>query len=123
MKAFVIIAHGSRSESANAEFLALAQALSPQLSQYQLHSACFLEIAKPSLDECCAELVAQGVDSIDIYPLFFNRGKHVAIDIPEAIANLTRLHPKVSYNILPYFGSDTSMRTAVISHIHSLTQA
>ena len=88
-KALLIMAHGSRSETANDEFRALvervAEAAHASGQEYVAVIPCFLELAKPSLIEAIQQLEHQPVEAVQLYPLFFNKGKHVGRDIPAQI--------------------------------------
>jgi sirohydrochlorin cobaltochelatase len=81
----VIFAHGARDPQWAEPFERLQQrvrALAPQ-AEVRL---CYLELMQPDLEGAIAELVALGVDSIRIIPVFLGQGGHVRRDLPGLIA-------------------------------------
>lgn len=118
MKALAIIAHGSRAVAANEEFQALAGRVAEQLGdKYELTMPCFLELAEPSIEQACEHLAAQGADSIDVYPLFFNKGKHVAVDIPKHVAHAKANLPNTPIRVFRYFGAGDDLANWVANDI------
>lgn len=118
MKALSIIAHGSRNTLANEEFLNQANAITRQLADdYSLTKHCFLELADPSLKDACIALAEQGATEIDVYPLFFNRGRHVSVDVPKLVEGAQEALPDVHFRLMQYFGSGDDFAQAVANHI------
>ena len=110
MKALVIIAHGSRRESANDEITALAKALSTRISdRYAMVFAGFLECAEPSIPAAIANAVQAGATTVTVFPYFLAKGKHVDRDIPAAIAQAQQQFPNSTIEVLPYLGSNDGM--------------
>lgn len=106
MKALVMIAHGSRRDEANAEFIALVENVRTAAgSKYDFVEPCFLEIASPSLAEAVEPMIAQGARTISIFPYFLNSGNHVLRDIPNIVDRLTNQYPDCTITLLPYFGT------------------
>jgi sirohydrochlorin ferrochelatase len=123
-KVLLIMAHGSRREAANDEFRALVAQIAQTLEGYREVRAIFLELAVPDLAQACAELAGTGeeVTHIDLYPLFFNQGKHVERDIPAQIAQVQQGYPQLSVRQLPYFGSSAQLAGLVVQHIDQVTE-
>ncbi len=68
------------------------------------------------------ECLAQGdASAIDIYPLFFNCGRHVAKDIPTLVSQLQHQYPGVKLSLLPYFGSFEGLAATMANHIAEST--
>lgn len=120
-RALLVIAHGSRAAPANTEFLTLIGTLRENqptsLNQYQYIEGVFLELGAPSLSQAVEKLVDQGVAKFDVYPLFFNCGKHVSKDIPALVAEVEYKYKNISIRLLEYFGSSTQLTKAVINHV------
>ncbi len=120
-KALLIMAHGSRSETANDEFRALvervAEAAHASGQEYVAVIPCFLELAKPSLIEAIHQLEHQPVEAVQLYPLFFNKGKHVGRDIPAQIEEARERFPDLDIELLDYFGNSEGLAELVLSHI------
>jgi sirohydrochlorin ferrochelatase len=116
-RVLIMIAHGSRSATANEEFCALVASVARQATAYAAVVPAFLEVASPSLAQALAVEVGRGCLDFDVYPLFFNRGRHVARDIPEQVAALAVTHPRCEIRLLPYFGAFDGLAEAVLRHL------
>ena len=69
---------------------------------------------KPSLDEAIADLVARGVGSIRIVPVFLGAGGHVKEDLPRLVA---AANPPVKVTIDPPIGEQASVIEAIAAAI------
>ncbi len=122
-KALLIMAHGSRSETANDEFRALVEKVAESAhgrgQEYVAVIPCFLELAQPSLIEAIQQLEHQPVKTVQLYPLFFNKGKHVGRDIPAQIEEARERFPDLVIELLDYFGNSEGLAGLVLSHIGS----
>ena len=117
-RVLIVIAHGSRLEAANMEFTAMLQTINYAPLGYDSLAGAFLEAASPSLEQAVSRLEEQNaVSSIDIYPMFFNKGRHVEQDIPNLVQVLTVKHSDIEFRLLPYFGSCPALGTAIAQHI------
>lgn len=120
-KALLIMAHGSRSETANDEFRELVEKVAESAHanghEYVAVIPCFLELARPSLIEAVQQLEHQPVDAVQLYPLFFNKGKHVGRDIPAQIDEARERFPHLDITLLDYFGNAEGLAGLMLSHI------
>ena len=117
-RVLIVIAHGSRIEAANLEFMAMLQTIDYAALGYDNIAGAFLEAACPSLERTVSQLEEQkAANSIDIYPMFFNKGRHVEQDIPNLVQLLTGKHSHIAFRLLPYFGSYPALGTAIGQHI------
>jgi sirohydrochlorin ferrochelatase len=120
-RVLIVIAHGSRIEAANLEFTAMLQTIDYAALGYDGLAGAFLEAANPSLEHTVSRLdEQQSASSIDIYPMFFNKGRHVEQDIPSLVQVLTGKHSDIEFRLLPYFGSYPALGTAIGQHISTL---
>lgn len=119
-RALAVIAHGSRNDAANREFLELVRRLAGLVRDHEAVRGCFLEIASPSLPEAVAELAAAGYRHIDVYPLFFNQGKHVTRDIPALVEEENRVYQGTRVRLLPYFGSFEGLAEMIAGHLREV---
>ena len=122
-KALLIMAHGSRSDTANDEFRALVEAVAESApgagEGYVAVLPCFLELAHPSLVEAIQQLEHQPVTHVQLYPLFFNKGKHVGKDIPAQVEDARERFPALTIELLDYFGNADGLASLVLEHIAS----
>ncbi len=114
--ALIIMAHGSRRDSANQEFFQLVERIAKQ-SDYQCVVPALLEQAPPTLMQA-AEKLPESIQAIDVYPLFFNCGRHVEKDIPAQVAELMDSYPDTDIRLLSYFGQSSELSNLVIEHIN-----
>jgi sirohydrochlorin cobaltochelatase len=80
----LLFAHGSRDPEWARPFERIAGALS-RGKEFQVVVA-YLELMSPSLEEAIADLVARGVGSIRVVPVFLGAGGHVKRDLPKLVA-------------------------------------
>ncbi len=120
--ALLIMAHGSRASAANEEFLAFVNKLAEQNQHYTAVRGVFLELSEPSLVQAVHSLADQGINTFQLYPLFFNCGKHVQKDIPAQIAEAQASRPNIEIRMLDYFGSSKTLVDAVNQHILQQTE-
>jgi sirohydrochlorin ferrochelatase len=116
-RALIVIAHGSRAAAANDEFRGVVGQLDRTRLGYAHIEVAFLEAAAPALSGVVECLVAGGAQAIDVYPLFFNRGRHVAEDLPNLVASISNQHPQLALRLLPYFGAFDGLGSAMMAHI------
>ena len=104
-RGLILFAHGSRDPQWRAPMEAVAAraaALEPQASV----RCAYLELMEPDLPACTAAMVAQGVDTIAILPMFLGVGRHAREDLPQLLAELKTRHPQVRFELRPSIGED-----------------
>ena len=102
-RGIILLAHGSRDpqwrepiEAVAAQIRAVAPG-TPVLCAY-------VELCPPSLPEAATHLIAEGVDSIRVFPLFFGVGKHAREDLPRLVDEIRASHPGIEVELLPTAG-------------------
>lgn len=103
MTAVLLIAHGSREPSANADLHALASRLAAG-GEYPIVEACFLELAEPDIVAGGARCVARGASRVLMVPYFLSAGVHLRRDLTAARATLAALHPSIPFLLGPPLG-------------------
>ena len=68
---------------------------------------------QPDLDGAAAELVAEGVDTIRIVPIFFGQGGHLRRDLPALVARLREKHPAITFECASAAGEDDAVIDAI----------
>jgi sirohydrochlorin ferrochelatase len=115
MKFLLLIAHGSRRQSANDEIRLLAERVAGlDDNDYAGVVTAFLELAEPNIHKGVAECVEQGATSIVVVPYFLAGGNHVTKDIPGEIACAREGMPQVDIEISRYLGSSDAMANLVL---------
>jgi len=118
MKALVIIAHGSKKDSSNNEFLSMVNRIKQKdENSYDFIEAAFLELASPSIKITIKYLLKKAIKEIYLYPYFLNSGKHVLIDIPQIVDNLRKENEDIKFELFPYFGSSLYIDTIILNDI------
>jgi len=118
MKAIVFIAHGSKKEKSNNEFLALVDELSKKDKEYDLKKAAFLELATPDIKSVVTEFIIKGAKDITFFPYFLNSGKHVISDIPTIVEDLKKEHLDIKFRLLPHFGQSKKIQDIILNDIN-----
>ncbi len=118
MKAIIFIAHGSKKEQSNNEFVNLIEKVSKEDTKYDLKKAAFLELATPSVQELAVEFIKKGAKQISFYPYFLNSGKHVLVDLPNIIEDLKKEYPLIELKLLPHFGKSEKIKDIILSDIN-----
>lgn len=107
-KHLIVIAHGSRLETSNAEVQRFAERMAGALSEqgdYEAVACAFLELASPSIPQALDQAAAAGAARVDVLPYFLAAGRHVAEDIPRIVGEARGRHPSVDFRILAHFGA------------------
>lgn len=93
----ILLAHGSRDPQWQIPFDNMTKAikqhdaLTRSDAEYPaIVELAYMELCKPSLEETCAQLAQQGIDTINIYPVFFAAGRHLRIDVPKQLAEIEK---------------------------------
>ena len=113
-RALVLFAHGARDPRWAEPFEAIAARVREAAAGATVRLA-FLELMAPSLADAVDALVADGVDAIDVVPLFLGTGSHLRRDLP-ALADAVRAgHPGVELRLHAAIGEDASVHRALAS--------
>jgi sirohydrochlorin cobaltochelatase len=109
----VLVAHGSRDPEWSAPFERIAASLAQKLPAVSVGLA-YLEHG-PSLDETVTALVAKGVGSIRVVPVFLGQGGHVKEDLPRLVSESAR--PGVTLALDKPIGEQPQVVEAIASAI------
>ncbi|MEY2951921.1 MAG: hypothetical protein RLZZ401_8 [Pseudomonadota bacterium] len=104
----IVLAHGSRDPLWRAPVEAVAARIR-QRSNGSLVECAYLELCAPDLSAAAATLLAAGVESIRVLPLFFGLGKHAREDLPLLLANLRSAHPTITIQALASAGENPAV--------------
>jgi sirohydrochlorin cobaltochelatase len=96
----VLFAHGARDARWSQTLLDLRQRVEQRRPDADVRLA-YLEFQPPALDEVLHGAVAAGCSSIDLVPVFWASGGHVANDLPPLLAAFGARHPQVRLQLMP----------------------
>jgi sirohydrochlorin cobaltochelatase len=104
----ILLAHGSRDPQWQTPFEVITARIKSKDQESKTKDETtrielsFMELSEPSLESTCQNLVKDGYQEINIYPIFFAAGRHLRIDVPKQLQEIeeklgitTHLHPPV----------------------------
>lgn len=122
MKCLLLIAHGSRRQSANDEIVRLAEQIASRNgNDYSAVVPAFLEIAEPNIHQGIERCVEMGAEHIVVMPYFLAAGNHVNKDIPGEIACARAGAPGVRIEMSQYLGASEAMADLVLDCARRVT--
>lgn len=110
--ALILFAHGAR-DPEWARPLRRVQAAMRQRDDTLRVELAFLEFMSPTLADCVAPLVAEGVRSITVVPMFIAQGGHLKRDLPEMLAVLRSTYPQVEFSLAEAIGENAAVIDAM----------
>jgi len=116
----LLVAHGSRVESSNAEIQELVKRLkmhldadvgsqTTSLGSEPVVEYAFLELTEPTIADAIDQCAAQGVTTLHVLPYFLAAGRHVRDDIPEEIERAAHKYPQIQITVAPHVGTSDLM--------------
>jgi len=111
----ILFAHGAREPLWVEPFETLAKRVKARAPNTPVRLA-FLELMSPDLESAAAELIAEGVDSVRIVPVFFGQGGHLRRDLPELVGSLRARYPEVAFNCAQPVGEDDAVLDAIVAY-------
>lgn len=104
MQALMLVDHGSRLASSNAQLPRIAELVERQLSKGTLVGLAHMELAEPSIPNAVSALVARGATRLIVCPYFLGPGRHASEDIPRLVNEAACQHPGLQVSIAPALG-------------------
>lgn len=101
--AVLLIAHGSRHQSANDDLRELAERVAGD-GTFPIVEPCFLELAEPDIAAGGGRCVARGANRVLMIPYLLSAGVHLLRDLTAARDDLSRSHPQVEFWLGPPLG-------------------
>ncbi len=118
----ILFAHGARDPRWAEPFEAIASAVRLRAPKVDVRLA-FLELMAPDLPTVADAMVADGIERIDILPLFLGTGGHLRRDLPPLVDGIKARHGSVSIALHAAAGEAPALIAAMADHALSLTQA
>jgi sirohydrochlorin cobaltochelatase len=106
--AVILFAHGSRDPLWRQPIEAVARRMADKAPQVPVRCA-YLELCAPDLNTVVHELLALGVQSMTVVPMFLGVGKHAREDLPQLMQALQAQHPLIQLTLRPAIGEDPAM--------------
>lgn len=98
--AVILFAHGARDARWSTTLVELQKRVQARRPDAHVGIA-FLEFQPPTLDEAIERAMGTGARSIDVMPVFWANGGHMASDVPPLLAEVRRRHPGTTVRLLP----------------------
>ncbi|OLN22459.1 sirohydrochlorin chelatase [Domibacillus antri] len=95
MKAVLYICHGSRVKEGARQAAAFIEETMP-LVNAPIQEICYLELAKPSIEEGLASCVKKGATEVTVIPFLLLTAGHAKADIPEELFNAAQSYPDLT---------------------------
>jgi sirohydrochlorin cobaltochelatase len=108
----VLFGHGARDPRWADTMKALAVRIGALNPGVPLQLA-YLEFMSPDLSVAVDALVAQGVRTIVVVPVFLAAGGHVLRDLPDRLSAIADRHPGLQVKVEPALGSEASVIDAM----------
>jgi sirohydrochlorin cobaltochelatase len=100
MHALILFAHGARDARWSLTLGELARRVAARRPEALVLQA-FLEFQPPDLASTLAEAVSRCARRIELAPVFWASGGHVAADLPPLLARFRTEHPDIEISVLP----------------------
>lgn len=118
----LVVGHGSRRGQANDLLFAVTEALAARVPAHAVEAA-FLEIARPTIGEAYASLVAAGCERIVVHPYFLYPGAHTTTDIPEALRQAAAAHGELPWVLTEPLNLDPRIVDVVADRVATALEA
>lgn len=99
-RAVILFAHGARDARWSTTLGELQRRVQTLLPDAHVGLA-FLEFQPPTLAAALDDALVTGASAVDVMPVFWANGGHMASDVPPLLAELRRRHPGVRLRLLP----------------------
>ena len=113
MKAIIFFGHGARDIRWREPFDRLVQIWQENYPDC-LAKVAFLELMTPSLQECVASFVQQGVTDISVIPVFFGQGGHLRKDLPVILEDCRQQFPHIKLSTSPAVGESEAVLQSIV---------
>lgn len=114
--AVILFAHGARDERWSQTLASLQRRVEQRLPHAHVALA-FLEFQPPSLPDALERVVRAGCKHIDLVPVFWASGGHVANDLPPLLASFRAAHPGLTIRQLPVLSEISGLLDFVADYI------
>ena len=99
-RAIILFAHGARDPTWATALHQLVERLREQLPQAHV-SVAFLELQAPTLEAALEDACRRNCTALDVVPVFWAAGGHVANDLPPLLDAFRQSHRGITIRLLP----------------------
>jgi sirohydrochlorin cobaltochelatase len=99
-RAIILFAHGARDARWSLTLRELEARVRARAPEAHVDVA-FLEFQSPTLNSSIDAALAAGARTIDVMPVFWASGGHIANDLPPLLDQLRARHPTLNLRVLP----------------------
>ncbi|GMU24873.1 MAG: hypothetical protein AMXMBFR13_49440 [Phycisphaerae bacterium] len=119
-RALIIVDHGSTRDAANRMLEDVAALLRERTADavYAAH----MELAEPTIAQAFDTAVADGAESVFVFPYFLSPGRHSREDIPRLCAQAAARHPQVRWHCSGPIGLDPIMADLILHRVRQCEQ-
>ncbi|SEG92954.1 Sirohydrochlorin ferrochelatase [Saccharopolyspora kobensis] len=107
----VAVAHGSRDPRSAATIHALLDVVRAKRPDLDVRVA-FLDLSAPRLGDVLSAVHGDGHDTAVVVPLLLGRAFHARVDVPAAVAEAERRHPRLQVRVSDVLGPDPRLDAA-----------
>jgi sirohydrochlorin cobaltochelatase len=100
MRAIILFAHGARDARWSQTLSDLKCRVQSRAPDTLVETA-YLEFQPPTLGTALTKAIKGGRRDIDVVPVFWGHGGHVANDLPLLLAEFRRTYPEIELRLLP----------------------
>ncbi len=118
MNGIILLAHGSRDPHWVSPFEKIRAAVESRKPDCAVALA-YLENTMPDFAAAVDSLVARGVTSIKVVPLFLGPGGHVRGDVPQLIERASAKHARLNFDVKPFIGDAHNVLDAIADYAAS----
>jgi sirohydrochlorin ferrochelatase len=119
-RALIIVDHGSTLEAANQMLESLAEQVQ-RLTTDAVYAA-HMGLAPPTIAQAFDAAVANGADSVFVFPYFLAPGRHSREDIPRMCAEAAARHPGVQWHCSGPIGLDKMLAQLIVRRVRRCQQ-
>lgn len=124
MNGLLIVAHGSRKPESNQEIFELTTRLETRnAGEFDLVRCAFMQFASPTFEAQVEEMIANGAETIVVFPYFIGAGSHVKSDIPALVADALARHPGVTIRVTPHLGRVDGIQNLIMEQVRRFVSA
>lgn len=114
-RAIILFGHGARDPQWAGPMQRMRAHILTQPSAPRVELA-FLELMAPTLDDCVATLVADGIRELTVVPIFLAQGGHLKRDLPVLLARLREAYPQCSIDLVAAAGEAEAVVLAMAEY-------